>query len=46
MRKCSQLGTFMRLRWNKEVVGITSDVNASKRLMVVHLGGFGGFVEG
>jgi transposase len=38
--------TFRKCWQNKEVVGITTNVNASKRLIVVHLGGSGGFVEG
>jgi hypothetical protein len=38
--------TFRKCWLNKEVVGITTVVNASDRLIVVHLGGSGGFVEG
>jgi hypothetical protein len=38
--------TFRKCWQNKEVVGITTNVNASNRLIVVHLGGSGGFVEG
>jgi hypothetical protein len=38
--------TFRKCWQNKEVAGITTFVNASNRLIVVHLGGSGGFVEG
>jgi hypothetical protein len=38
--------TFRKCWKNKEVVGITANVNASNRLLVVHLGGSGCFVEG
>jgi hypothetical protein len=40
--------TFRKCWQNKEVVGITTNVNvnASNRLIAVHLGGSGGFVEG
>jgi transposase len=38
--------TFRKCWQNKKVVGITTNVNASNRLIFVHLGGSGGFVEG
>jgi hypothetical protein len=38
--------TFSKCWQNKEVVGITTNVNVSKRLFFVHLGESGGFVEG
>jgi hypothetical protein len=38
--------TFRRCWQNKEVVRIMTNVNESKRLIVVHLGGSGGFVKG
>jgi transposase len=38
--------TFRKCWQNKEVVGITTNVNASNRLTVVHLGGSCGFFEG
>jgi GT2 family glycosyltransferase len=38
--------TFRKCWKNKEVVGVTTNVNVSNRLIVVHLGGSGGFAEG
>jgi hypothetical protein len=38
--------TFRKCWQNKEVVGITTNVNASNRLIVIYLGGSGGFVKG
>jgi hypothetical protein len=38
--------TFRKCWQNKEVVRITTNVNASNRLTVVHLDRSGGFVEG
>jgi hypothetical protein len=38
--------TFRKCRQSKEVVGITTNVNAFNRLIFVHLGGSGDFVEG
>jgi hypothetical protein len=37
---------FRRCWQNKEVVGMTTNLNASNRLIVVHLGRSGDFVEG
>jgi hypothetical protein len=37
---------FRKCWQNKEVVGIMTNVNASNRLIFVHLGESGGFVEG
>jgi hypothetical protein len=37
---------FRKCWQNKEFVGITTNVNTPNRLIVVHLGGSGGFVEG
>jgi hypothetical protein len=37
---------FRKCWQNKEAEGITTNVNASNRLIVVQLGGSGGFVEG
>jgi hypothetical protein len=37
--------TFRKCWLNKEVVGITTNVNSSNRLIIVHLGGSGGLLK-
>jgi hypothetical protein len=45
MRRVDANMTFRKFWQNKEVVGITTNVNASNRLIVVHLGGSGGLLK-